>query len=294
MARLKYAYPRDFSPNLNSNQASNAFRKGQLISPLGVEGLHQIGNSAATLRRFYDLGVRYSTLTHNCGNKFADAALWENPFRKAPPVWGGVSPAGRLLVNEMNRLGMIVDLSHTSVDTQVDVLGGGRDGWAGSKAPVIFSHSSVFSLCAHPRNVEDHVLDLVKQRNSVVMINFNPDFVSCVPSNDDSGLPEFYPPNSTLAHVASHIIYVGERIGYDHVGLGSDFDGISSTPEGLEDVTRFPDLVAELLRRGVSDRDAAKIVGGNVLRVWKEVDAVAARLQKAGEPILEDDLPRPW
>jgi len=262
---------------------------------LGIEGLHQIGNSAATLRRYYDLGVRYATLTHNCGNRFADAALWENPFRKAPAFWGGVSPEGQLLINEMNRLGMIVDISHTSVDTQLDVLGGSRHGdWKGSKAPVIFSHSSIFSLCPHPRNVEDEVLKLVKERNSLVMINFAPEFVSCVPSQDDSGIPEFYPANSTLEHVASHIIYIGNLIGFDHVGLGSDFDGITETPKGLEDVSRYPDLFAELLRRGVSDGDAAKVAGGNVLRVWKDVEAVAAKLQKAGEPVLEDDLPSPW
>ncbi|KAK0720421.1 membrane dipeptidase [Lasiosphaeris hirsuta] len=292
--RLRTAYPDDFSPIVDSASALQAFKKGQLISPVGIEGLHQIGNSAATLRQFYDLGVRYATLTHNCGNKFADAALWEHPFRKAPPFWGGVSPAGRLLINEMNRIGMIVDLSHTSVDTQLDVLGGRRGGWVGSRAPVIYSHSSAYSLCPHPRNVEDRVLELVRRRNSLVMVNFAPDFVSCVASDGDTGIPDFYPTNSTLAHVASHVIYIGELIGFDHVGFGSDFDGIGSTPTGLSDVSRYPDLVAELLRRGVSDRDAAKVVGGNLLRVWKDVDAVAARLQKAGELILEDDLGSVW
>jgi len=313
MTRLiKTTYPSSFSgfspSHLSSDAALQAFKhNGKLISPLGVEGLHQIGNSAATLRRYYDLGVRYATLTHNCGNRFADAALWENPFRKAPPLWGGLSPEGKLLIHEMNRLGMIVDLSHTSVDTQLDVLGGSTEGGKRSKAPVIFSHSSVYSLCPHPRNVQDRVLRLVKQRDSLVMINFAPDFISCVPAaaaaaaasgedgkdDDDNGIPEFYPPNSTLEHVASHVIYVGNLIGFDHVGLGSDFDGIGSTPRGLEDVSRFPYLVAELLRRGVSDEDAAKVVGGNILRVWKDVEKVAAELQAAGEPALEDDLKGP-
>ncbi|KAK0728195.1 membrane dipeptidase [Lasiosphaeria miniovina] len=291
MNRLKEAYPNDFSPTLDSSSAMKAFKKGQLISPLGVEGLHQIGNSVANLRSFYKLGVRYSTLTHNCHNKYTDAALLENPLRKAPPHWGGVSPEGRQLVNEMNRIGMIVDLSHTSVDTMVDVLGSGRDGWAGSKAPVIYSHSSAFSICPHPRNVPDHVLELVKQRRSLVMVNFAPDFVSCVAADRADGLPDFYPPNSTLSHVVTHILHIGNLIGFDHVGLGSDFDGIPNTPKGLDDVSRYPDLVAEMLRRGVSDGDAAKVVGGNLLRVWKEVDAVAAQLQKAGESVLEDDLP---
>lgn len=291
ITRLKAAYPDEFSSSADSSSALKGFRKGQLVSPLGIEGLHQIGNSIANLRRFYDLGVRYATLTHNCGNKYADAALWENPLRKAPAYWGGVSPDGRKLVNEMNRIGMIVDLSHTSTDTMADILGGGRDGWAGSKAPVIFSHSSAYSLCPHPRNVPDHVLQLVRRRNSLVMVNFAPDFISCVDAGREDGLPEYYPPNATLSHVADHIMHIGNLIGFDHVGLGSDFDGIPVAPKGLEDVSKYPDLVAELLRRGVSDKDAAKVVGGNVLRVWKDVEAVAAKLQRENEPILEDDLP---
>ncbi|KAI0600511.1 membrane dipeptidase-domain-containing protein [Biscogniauxia sp. FL1348] len=291
MTRLQSAYPNDFSGIVDSHSAVAAFQAGQLISPLGVEGLHQIGNSVANLRRFYDMGVRYATLTHNCGNVFADAALWEGPTRKAPPYWGGVSPKGRQLINEMNRIGMLVDLSHTSVDTMVDVLGGGRDGWAGSKAPVMFSHSSAYAVCPHPRNVPDHVLQLVKKTNSVVMVNFAPEFVSCVANPDsEHGIPDFFPGNSTLAHVADHIAHIGELVGYDHVGLGSDFDGIPSTPAGLDDVTKYPDLIAELLRRGLSDQDAAKVAGGNVLRVWRDVESVAARLQAQGEPVMEDDL----
>ncbi|KAK2602501.1 hypothetical protein N8I77_009028 [Diaporthe amygdali] len=291
VTRLQELYPTQFSPKVNSSTAMAAFKKGQLISPLGVEGLHQIGNSAANLRRFYELGVRYATLTHNCGNKYADAALWSNPTRKAPSYWGGVSEDGKLLIHEMNRMGMIVDLSHTSAETQRHVLGGGKDGWEGSKAPVIYSHSSAYSICPHPRNVHDDVLQLVKQRNSIVMVNFSPDFVSCVESDNENGLPEFYPPNSTLAHVAKHVIYIGNLIGFDHVGFGSDFDGIPNTPQGLDDVSKYPDLVAELLRQGVSDEDATKVVGGNILRVWKAIDDVALGLQAKGEPALEDELP---
>ncbi|KAI1166401.1 dipeptidase [Nemania serpens] len=290
ITRLQAAYPDSFSGIVDSESAKAAFAQGKLISPLGIEGLHQIGNSVANLRRFHALGVRYATLTHNCGNVFADAALWESPFRKAPPFWGGLSPKGRQLVAEMNRIGMIVDLSHVSVDTMVDVLGGREDEWAGSKAPIMFSHSSAYALCPHPRNVPDHVLQLVKKRNSVVMINFAPDFVSCVDNNNPNGVPDFYPPNSTLSHVADHITYIGDLIGYDHVGLGSDFDGIQSTPEGLGDVSKYPDLIAELLRRGVSDADAAKVVGANILRVWADVEKVAAKLQSQGAPVMEDDL----
>lgn len=190
----------------------------------------------------------------------------------------------------MNRLGMIVDLSHTSVDTMLDVLGGNPEKWEGSRAPVIFSHSSAFAVCPHPRNVPDHVLELVKRTGSLVMVNFSPDFVSCRESGREDGLPDFDEENATLEHVVDHIVYIGELIGYEHVGLGSDFDGIPTTPKGLDDVSKFPDLVAELLRRGVGDADAGKVVGGNLLRVWGEVDEVAARLQKEGTPVLEDDL----
>jgi membrane dipeptidase len=145
-----------------------AFRDGKLISPLGIEGLHQIGNSVANLRNFHALGVRYATLTHNCGNMFADAAIQEHPvFSKAPPYWGGLSSDGKRLIHEMNRMGMIVDLSHVSVDTMMDVLGGRQ--WSGSKAPIMFSHSSAFTICPHPRNVPNEVLQLVKKTNSVVM-----------------------------------------------------------------------------------------------------------------------------
>ena len=191
----------------------------------------------------------------------------------------------------MNRLGMIVDLAHVSQDTMRDVLGA-SDSWDGSAAPIIFSHSSAYSLCPHPRNVPDDILQLVKKRNSVVMVNFSPDFISCTTNSSNLlGLPDFYPKNSTLEQVVRHIMHIGDLIGYDHVGLGSDFDGILNVPKGLEDVSKFPDLVVELLLKGVKDDDARKIVGGNVLRVWKDVDALAEKMQKAGVRPVEDKLP---
>ncbi|KAB8305179.1 hypothetical protein EYC80_004469 [Monilinia laxa] len=293
LTRLQAAYPYHFSLPGNSSTALTAFQNGQLISPYIIEGLHQIGNSLSNLRLYFSLGVRYATLTHNCHNRYADAALVELPgggVEKSTPQWGGVSPAGRQLIHEMNRLGMIVDLSHTSQDTMRSVLGWEVD-WPGSLAPVIFSHSSAYTICPHPRNVPDDILQLVKKRKSLVMVNFAPDFVSCVanPSNTN-GLPDFYPKNSTLEHVARHVIHIGDLIGYDHVGFGSDFDGIPNTPQGLDDVSKYPDLVAELLKQGVSDTDAAKVVGGNILRVWKDVDELAAQLQAKGERPLEDDL----
>lgn len=293
MSRLQKLHPEVFSTPPNGTTALQAFKEKKIISPLGIEGLHSIGNSLAQLRLFYRLGVSYATLTHNCHNRYADAALVEQPgggIKKAEPLHHGVSPAGRDLVFEMNRLGMIVDLSHVSVDTMCDVLGASSD-WIGSRAPVIFSHSSAYTICPHPRNVPDEVLELVKQRNSLVMINFSPDFISCTAGKD--GLPDFYPKNSTMEHVATHIIHIGSLIGFDHVGLGSDFDGIEEVPAGLEDVSKFPDLIGELLRRGVSDDDAAKVAGNNLLRVWKDVDNVALEMQAEGVEPVEDQGVQP-
>ncbi|KAL2351724.1 membrane dipeptidase [Cryomyces antarcticus] len=295
--RLSAAYPKYFTPAPSHRAALHAFSHSHLISPTAIEGLHQIGNSLSTLRLYHRLGVRYATLTWNCHNAYADAALLTSASGDtvvAPPLWGGVSPAGRTLVAEMNRLGMMVDLSHVSVATMRDVLGGSAasKNWTGSLAPPIFSHSSAYALCPHPRNVPDDILDLVRRRGSLVMVNFSPDFISCVPASapGNGGLPDIYERNNTLAQVVRHVMYIGDRIGYDHVGLGTDFDGIASAPAGLEDVSRFPSLVAEMLRRGVSDRNAAKVVGRNLLRVWKEVDRVAERLQREMPPV-EDQLP---
>jgi membrane dipeptidase len=295
--RLGHNYPKYFTPSSNAADALTAFKEGRLISPAAIEGLHQIGNSISTLRLYHQLGVRYATLTWNCHNKYADAALETGPHFEASiakPYWHGLSPDGRELIKEMNRMGMLVDLAHVSKDTMKDVLvGTGTDGWNGSLAPPIFSHSSAYAICPHPRNVPDDILQYVKQRNSVVMINFSPGFISCIPSDSPSKMPESYPANATLNQVVRHIKHIGELIGYDYVGIGTDYDGIDSTPTGLEDVSKFPDLVAELLRQGVSDEDCGKIVGRNVLRVWKEADEVAAKLQATTLP-LEDELHDSW
>lgn len=294
LRRLTSAYDVFSSPDLNSSSATDAFdNRHQLISPIGIEGLHQIGNSFSNLRLFWSLGVRYATLTHNCHNAFADAALETNGSGQttvSSPYWGGLSEAGGTVVHEMNRLGMLVDISHVSKDTMIDVLGARPEKWAGSKAPVIFSHSSAFALCPHPRNVPDDVLELVKATSSLVMVNFSPEFISCVPSNSTTGLPDLYSPNSTLHQVARHVKYIGDRIGYDHVGIGSDFDGIPETPKGLEDVSKYPDLFSELLEMGLADGDAAKIAGRNLLRVWRDVDKVSSEMQAAGVLPAEDTV----
>lgn len=291
MSRVQRAYPEIFSRPPNGTTALQAFQQGKIISPLGIEGLQSIGNSLAHLRMFYDMGVSYATLTHNCHNKYADAALVElddGGIKKADPIWHGVSSAGQDLVYEMNRLGMIIDLAHVSVQTMRDVLGAGKTEWTGSRAPVIFSHSSAYALCPHPRNVPDDVLALVQQTNSIVMVNFAPEFISCSASDNENGLPDTDYEHATLAVVADHIMHIGTVAGFDHVGLGSDFDGIPKTPKGLEDVSKFPDLIAELLRRGVSDEDAGKVAGGNLLRVWQEVDQVALEMQARGDYPVED------
>lgn len=303
--RLTQSYPTTFSsPLLNSTAALSAFQQtNHLISPLGIEGLHQIGHSLSTLRLYHSLGVKYATLTHNCYNHYADPALLQDPatwtVRLAPPYWNGLSPAGITLIKEMNRMGMLIDLSHVSHATMRDVLGGNPGKFAGSRSPVIFSHSSAYALCPHPRNVPDDVLRLVRETGSLVMVNFAPAFISCLPATTKAdgeeegemmGLPEFFEGNATLHQVAKHIVYIGRETGYEFVGIGSDFDGIPAGPRGLEHVGLFPELVGELLRMGVSEGDVRRVVGANVLRVWGEAEKVAVRMQGKGVVPAEDEI----
>lgn len=208
------------------------------------------------MRLYYQLGVRYVTLTHDCNNRYADAAL-------APaPRHNGLSAAGKALIHEMNRLGMIVDLSHTSVATM-------RDAINATRAPVIFSHSNARALCDHPRNVPNDVLHLVQHNRGVVMVSFYPTYIKC--SDPDS---------ASLKDVANHIMYIGRLVGFDHVGIGSDFDGMQHGPEDLEDVSKYPALIEELVQRGLSKDELKSIVGNNVLRVLDEVDTVAKDMSK--------------
>lgn len=279
-----------------------------MFGPLSIEGLHQVPPTApmSTLRHYYDLGVRMATLTWNCHNPFADASLVWNDFSAPPSVVNGVfrpkegalTDRGKQVLQEMNRLGMIIDISHTSYWTQKAVLAKDRNGNGTTRAPVVFSHSSAYSICPHPRNVRDDILDLVPGAGSLVMVNFSPDFISCTAAAKEGtdkdephfSMPEFYEKNNTLHQVARHITYIGQRIGYDSVGLGSDFDGMGKeTPRGLEGVDKFPDLVAELLRMGVSDKDAEKVVGGNLLSVWRQVEDVSAKMRDEGVELGLDD-----
>jgi len=213
---------------------------------------------------YYALGVRSVGLTHTCHNRYADS---EEP---AAALHGGLSAAGFVVIAEINRIGLVADLSHTSFATQRDVLGV-------TKAPVMFSHSSAYAVCNHTRNVPDDVLLSLEKNGGIIMITFYALFTHCEE-----------PSKAALVHVANHIQYVGELIGYRHVGIGSDFDGMAEGPEGLEDVSKYPDLIAELLRRGVSVRDLEGVVGGNVLRVLRQVEQVAERLRL--ENPLEDDV----
>ena len=198
-------------------------------------------------------------------------------------------------------MGMIVDLAHASHDTMRDALGRRRESqdnsamktsstWNGSLAPVINSHSNAYALCPHPRNVPDDILQMTKETNGLIMVSFVPEFVSCR-ALERRALPEFWPPNSTLARVVDHIVYIVELIGPDHVGLGSDFDGIFETPRGMEDVSKYPELVAEMLRRGLTDNEVERIIGGNLLRVWGDVDAVASNMQATHQKPFQDQLP---
>jgi membrane dipeptidase len=263
---------------------------------LGLEGGHAIENSLNLLRAYYDLGARYMTLTHNVTLDWADAAL-------DTAKHGGLTPFGREVVREMNRLGMLVDLSHVSPGTMSSALDV-------TAAPVIFSHSGARALVDHPRNVPDSILARVPKNGGVVMVPFVTVFVNQAVKEDDDLLATetaasmkrhpgdraavraemdawraVHPrPKATIADVANVIEHVKQIAGVDHVGIGSDFDGITETVVGLEDVSRFPMLFAELAKRGWSQRDLQKLAGGNVLRVLAEAERVAARLKRERPP----------
>jgi membrane dipeptidase len=289
--RMVAQYPETFQLALTASDVEAAFKAGRIASLIGMEGGHSIDNSLATLRMMYALGARYMTLTHTKNTAWADSATDK-------PVLGGLSPFGEAVVHEMNRLGMLVDLSHVSEETMDDAL-------RVSKAPVIFSHSSARAICDHPRNVPDAILQRLPKNGGVVMVNFYPAFVApdggplatamfaelrrleTLHPNDpvvvraamDAWQKTHPVPKATLSMVADHIEHIRQVAGVDHVGIGSDLDGIEVTPVGLEDVSKYPALTAELLRRGWSDDDVKKLLGLNILRVMKQVETVAASLK---------------
>jgi membrane dipeptidase len=253
-------YPEAFELALSASDIERGFGAGRIPSLLGMEGGHAIENSLGALRAYYALGVRYMTLTHNGTLDWADAANGEHRH-------GGLTEFGKEVVREMNRMGMLVDLSHTSPETMNDALDV-------AQAPVMWSHASAKGVRDHPRNVPDQVLRRLPENGGVVMITFVPSFIT---TNDEA----------TIADVADHIDHVANLAGIDHVGIGSDFDGIESTPVGLEDVSKFPALFAELSRRGWSEDELAKLAGENVLRVMREAEAAARRLQRERSPSMK-------
>lgn len=294
--RIIDKYPDDLALALSVADIDRAMEEGRIASLLGMEGGHTIVNSLGALRSYYDLGVRYMTLTHFHSNDWADSATGEVRHE-------GITEFGREVVREMNRLGMLVDLSHVSANTMNDVLDV-------AEAPVIFSHSSARALTDHVRNVPDSVLKRVAANGGVVMVTFIPAYVSeerrkwedgLIPLTmnttsdaEDEAIGIRYreehgqPPTANLSQVADHIEHVARVAGVDHVGIGSDFYGATGDEliEGLEDVSKFPNLVAELLRRGWTDENLAKLTRKNLLRAMAQAEAVAARLQQTRGPSL--------
>jgi membrane dipeptidase len=297
--RMIEAYPNDLELAGTADDIVRIHRKGKIASLIGVEGGRQIGGSLAALRQFYNLGARYMTLTHNQTTEWADSATDD-------PKYDGLSPFGETVVHEMNRIGMLVDLSHVAPATMKDAIGA-------SRAPVIFSHSSARGVGGHPRNVPDDVLRLLPANGGVVMVNFVPSFLSdavwnwgAERSGEEARLKAIHreseaaveaglkaweaahpEPVTTVADVANHIDHIVAVAGHDHVGIGGDFDGIDSTPEGLNGVEDYPNLFAELIRRGWSDKDLAKLAGGNVLRVLRQAEATA-RSMKDEPPVMAE------
>ena len=301
--RLVAAYPRDLERALTADDLVRIHKAGRIGSLIGIEGGRQIGGSLPALRQFYRLGARYMTLTHNQTIEWADSATDE-------AKWQGLSPFGLTVVAEMNRLGMLIDLSHVSPDTM-------RDAIAASRAPVIYSHSSAGGINGHPRNVPDDVLRLLPANGGVVMVNWVPGFLSPdvwrwdgLRAGEEARLKTIHRaskaavtegvnawqaanprPAVTVTQVADHIDHVAKVAGHDNVGIGADLDGIPYTPTGLEGVETYPILFAELIRRGWSDANLAKLAGGNVLRALRRAEAVAASLKD--QPPALDKLPEP-
>jgi membrane dipeptidase len=269
-------YPDVFQETLTSAEVMPAFRAGRIASVMGMEGGHAIENSLGALRAFYELGARYMTLTHSDNTDWADAAT-------AIPRHNGLTEFGKEVVREMNWLGMLVDLSHTAPATMhaaIDV----------SRAPVIFSHSSARGVTDVPRNVPDDVLRRLPQNGGVVMITFVPAFINRDVAEwgrlGEAGRRGRPAPQATMDDVIRHIEHVRRVAGIDHVGIGADYDGITEVPVGLEDVSTYPALFAELSRRGWSEEDLRKLAGENILRAWAEAERVSSVMRGERGPSM--------
>lgn len=254
-------YPETFEFASATSDIERITKAGRIASMMGVEGGHSIENDTANLQRLYDAGCRYMTLTHSKSLDWADSAT------DSPRV-GGLSDFGREIIREMNRLGMLVDLSHVSVETMRQTL-------ETTRAPVIFSHSSARAICDHPRNVPDDVLPLVRKNGGVIMVNFFSAFI--VPTEQLKANREA---RGTLHDVVDHIMHIVTEAGVDHVGIGSDFDGVPRLPVQLESVASYPLITQELLNRGLDRVAVHKILGGNVLRVLREAENVATEMNR--------------
>jgi membrane dipeptidase len=296
--RMAAQYPKDFEMAYTAGDIRRIHKARKIAALIGIEGGHQINNSLAVLRQMYDSGARYMTLTHTTNTAWADSAT-------DAPAHKGLTVFGVEVVREMNRMGMLVDLSHVSPDTM-------RAALDATQAPVIFSHSSARALDDHPRNVPDDILRRLAANGGVVMVNFAPGYVSEArnhwqadraaemtrfnsppfaglyigqPDRAKAALEAWeaqHPrPVVTLAQVADHIEHIRQVAGIDHLGLGSDFDGIPDTPVGLEGVDRYPKLLEELMRRGWSDADIAKLAGENLLRVMAAAEKVSFKLRES-------------
>ena len=297
MRRLAARYPKELGLAANSAELERQMKAGKIAGMLGIEGGQSIGSSLGVLREMFGMGVRYMTLTHSKNVPWADSGT-------DVPVHGGLNDFGVLVVREMNRIGMIVDLSHVSEATMLDAL-------AASTAPVMFSHSSARGVTEHPRNVPDAVLPLVKANGGIVMVTFVPGFVNAAVrahglarTSEDARLKAEFPerpdaiktalaawdtanpaPRATIADVADHIDHVRKLIGVAHIGIGGDYDGIDTVVKGLEDASTYPALFTELARRGYTQPELQAISSGNMLRVLKAVEAHAASQQ--GAPVTE-------
>lgn len=294
--RMAYTYPDVFEMATTADDVERIFKEGKIASLIGMEGGHSIANSLGVLRQFYDLGARYMTITHSRTLDWADAASDD-------PQHDGLSEFGEEVIREMNRLGMLVDLSHVTPATM-------RDAIEVSEAPVMFSHSSARAVSGHVRNVPDDILPLVKENNGIIMVTYVGSFVSeelrqyyadraayqrrveylhpgevdVIAEKMEAWDAEHEAPTPTLNQLADHIDHLRDEIGVDYIGIGADYDGTSGLPEGLEDVSTYPNLFAELLKRGYSEEELKKIAGLNMLRVMRGAEETAARLQEERQP----------